>query len=618
MLLFTAVLCGAFTFSHGLQQDTHNPIELINMRNAELTHHYHDLKIQLTTNTTEISGKRAWVEVSWSGFVEPSFDDWIGVLAPADAEVKDSTPVKFSRAAKSPEHMSAGRGSVKFLLENHRTDLRIGFFYNGFKHPRLAGSTEVIKFLTPDIPSHGRITLTGDNTEMLVQWTTASDSPCVVQWGSESGKYTHSETSKLMTYTREEMCGGAAKHEGWLDPGVFHRALLTGLSPGARYFYRFGSEKLGFSDEFSFRAAPEVGPHTEFRGLMLADCGQAEPDNSMEQSEMAPSLDTVRWMLRDAAEEDYTLVGHFGDISYARGHVTQWDRFHEQMEPLVANVPYMVSIGNHERDWPNSGDWFPAHMQDSGGECGVAHERRFLMPSAEQDTPWFEYSFGPVHFIHYSTEQPFEPGSDQHAWVKAALERVNRTRTPWLIFAGHRPMYIDSTNTGSPDGDQFVASKLRGAFEELLLKHRVDLTFHGHHHSYQRTCPAHDNKCVGYDEDGVPRAPVHMVIGNAGAGLSINVHRKQPEIFEKVHLWWGYTRMHASGTSLKMEAVTNVDGTVFDTLELKKPEGWGHDWHAEVGAPHSTPTVRERRWWEADTIPTPPQVLHAKGLHPAP
>lgn len=103
-------------------------------------------------------------------------------------------------------------GLFRFLLENHRTDVRIGFFYNGFKHPRLAGSTHTIKFKNPDIPSHGRIALTGDNTQMLVQWTTASDSPGVVQWGSEPGKYPHTVESKTMTYTRHEMCGGAAKH----------------------------------------------------------------------------------------------------------------------------------------------------------------------------------------------------------------------------------------------------------------------------------------------------------------------------------------------------------------------------------------------------------------------
>lgn len=57
------------------------------------------------------------------------------------------------------------------------------------------------------------------------------------------------------------------------------------------------------------------------------------------------------------------------------------------------------------------------------------------------------------------------------------------------------------------------------------------------------------------------------------------------QIFEKIHLWWGYTRMHATGTSLKIEAITNSGGTVFDTLTLRKPEGWGHDWHADSGGP---------------------------------
>ena len=47
----------------------------------------------------------------------------------------------------------------------------------------------------------------------------------------------------------------------------------------------------------------------------------------------------------------------------------------------------MVAPGNHERDWPHSGSKL-AYGDDSGGECGVAHERRLLMPSTRQDAPW--------------------------------------------------------------------------------------------------------------------------------------------------------------------------------------------------------------------------------------
>lgn len=100
----------------------------------------------------------------------------------------------------------------RFLLENHRTDLRIGFFYNGFKHPRLAGASEAIKFLNPDLPSQPRLSLTGDNTEMLVQWTTATDKPGYVLWGLSSDSLGNKVDSRTITYTRHDMCGGAAKH----------------------------------------------------------------------------------------------------------------------------------------------------------------------------------------------------------------------------------------------------------------------------------------------------------------------------------------------------------------------------------------------------------------------
>ena len=113
---------------------------------------------------------------------------------------------------------------------------------------------------------------------------------------------------------------------GYIDPGTFHYALLTGLTAGHRHYYRFGANDTGFSKEFSFLAAPNVSPDTHVKMIVLADMGQAELDGSNEQSQMVPSANTTARMLEEVSRGGYSLVAHFGDISYARGHVSQWDR----------------------------------------------------------------------------------------------------------------------------------------------------------------------------------------------------------------------------------------------------------------------------------------------------
>ena len=131
------------------------------------------------------------------------------------------------------------------------------------------------------------------------------------------------------------------------------------------------------------------------------------------------------------------------------------------------------------------------------------------------------------------------------------------------------------------------------------------MTWHGHHHSYQRTCPVYRERCVGYDASGAARGPVHLVIGgwpacragrhgcwavpaarclnwcpparlraaplhrrhllpglgphppltvpphpplpvpagHAGAGLTPNIHFFRPRVFQSVQLKHGYVRV---------------------------------------------------------------------------
>ena len=73
---------------------------------------------------------------------------------------------------------------------------------------------------------------------------------------------------------------------------------------------------------------------------------------------------------------------------------------------------------------------------DSGGECGVATARRFIMPGAYLDTAqqesanhgsqvnspfWYSFDYGSVHFVMLSTEHDVTPGSHQYKVSFAAF-----------------------------------------------------------------------------------------------------------------------------------------------------------------------------------------------------
>ncbi|CAD7699099.1 unnamed protein product [Ostreobium quekettii] len=169
------------------------------------------------------------------------------------------------------------------------------------------------------------------------------------------------------------------------------------------------------------------------------------------------------------------------------------------------------------------------------------------------------------------------------SFIADDLRSVDRTKTPWLILSGHRPIYVSSTDDGPPDGHQYVSRLLRAALEDLLIEHKVDVTFWGHHHSYQRTCPMYNGSCVGFDDMGQALGPVHIVAGNAGAPLYMNEQFDTPDYFQNIIVEYGYLRVTADATQLHVHAMSNKYGSVMDSVTLRKSESWHRGGRVERG-----------------------------------
>ena len=58
---------------------------------------------------------------------------------------------------------------------------------------------------------------------------------------------------------------------------------------------------------------------------------------------------------------------------------------------------------------------------------------------------------------------------------------------------------------------------------------------------YQRTCSVYQSRCLKPEaKTGANVAPVHVVMGHAGAGLCTNIESKRPPFFESVEVEHGY------------------------------------------------------------------------------
>eukprot|EP01116_Phalansterium_solitarium_P017202 TRINITY_DN4173_c0_g1_i1.p1 TRINITY_DN4173_c0_g1~~TRINITY_DN4173_c0_g1_i1.p1 ORF type:complete len:586 (-),score=221.07 TRINITY_DN4173_c0_g1_i1:325-2025(-) len=530
-----------------------SPLERINMRNLQSE----ASSTTLVASPLVLENNGDWVNVVFSSD-QPQADDIVAVFTPSTVQLNETSPVKYQYANMSETYLSTGKGQLQFRLVNMHDDYVFVMLRNESR-PTVFGRSNAVAFRNPAQPMQGHISLTGKPSEMRVSWQNAIDQvEQMIQWGFSSGSYSNWAQSQFDTYAPSDLCGSPARDYGWHEPGLLHTYVITGLQAGQQVFYQFGS-KDNWSPEYSFMAPKPASAAAEVFIAAYGDMGKGEVDGSLEHWEELPALNTTKNVY--ALVEQLDLVLHIGDIAYAVGYSTQWDEFMDEIQPTAARVPYMVGIGNHERDYEETGPWTG---KDSGGECGVPYEHRFLMPRVDgqgEDQPWYSFDLGPVHVVVMSTEHDFNVSSAQYAFLARDLSSVNRSVTPWLIFSGHRPMYIDSNNTVGQAADQPVAQQMRDNLEPLLYQNQVNLALWGHHHSYQRSCPVYRQQCIAPSSPTAYAAPVHVVIGMAGMGLTQNLEVQPPSWLQIADdQEWGYSTIYANATALHMQFFSNVAG----------------------------------------------------------
>ena len=311
--------------------------------------------------------------MTFSGITRSASDDdstdWVGVWSPrpANGDYTSIAPTKYKYVTAD----ASGAGQAELWLVNSRQEVVVAYFTGGLDNPVLRAESKAVKFENVAMAMHLHLALTGEATEMAVDWTSAQDASKNpwVRWGMHPNhlnntisEVSHAASERAatviqgthtlllprahvcvmlvccgvqvmtMTYTAEEMCGAPATTEGFRPPGYLHSAVIKGLTPNTEYFYQVGdSEPHSESPVQHFWSAPDPkADNVEF--VIFGDLGQVETDGSFEPSEMDGSILTTTALTADVAQGVVKLnasaaVFHIGDISYARGYVSIWEQF---------------------------------------------------------------------------------------------------------------------------------------------------------------------------------------------------------------------------------------------------------------------------------------------------
>ncbi|PYH41094.1 purple acid phosphatase family protein [Aspergillus saccharolyticus JOP 1030-1] len=448
-------------------------------------------------------------------------------------------------------------------------------------------------------------------TAVSIGWNTYEklNSSCVDYGTSSSDLSQQACSTKSTTYSTSRTYSNAV--------------TLTGLTPATTYYYKIVSDNSTVQQFLSPRTPGDQTPFTFDvvidLGVYGADGYTITSDASTSKREIPavePDLNiTTIGRLADTYD-DYELVIHPGDFAYADdwylklqnlldgtdAYQAILEQFYDQLAPIAAGKPYMVGPGNHEADCDELSLLIDLCPEGQRNFTDFLHRFDATMPQAFPSTStnttaqtlaatartlsnppfWYSFEYGMVHFTMIDTETdfpdapdgpdgsagldggPFGQSGQQLAFLAADLASVDRTVTPWVIVAGHRPWY----STGGSDD---LCAPCQAAFEDLLYQYGVDLGVFGHVHNAQRLQPVYNDTV---DAQGLndPAAPMYIVAGGAGNIEGLSSVGTEPDYTAFVYAEdYSYSTIRVlNATHLQVEFIRSETGEVLDSSVLYK------------------------------------------------
>ena len=342
----------------------------------------------------------------------------------------------------------------------------------------------------------------GNNDEMMVMWQLTSTQPCTLAYGTDT-------TYSIDTLTTTEY---GNDHQ--------HKAVLTGLTPGQRYYY-----KVNVGNTPAQKGSFNAGPYDTTQNITVFAYGDTRSYPHLHDS-------VAKRIMLDITQNNraHTFIINSGDLVSNGDDEASWDAefFNKQnthILDMLANLPYLTALGNHEGQ-------------------GILFAKYFPYPMFVSSRYYYSFDYGPIHVIVIDQETSYSQGSMQYNWIVNDLASSNK---PWKIAVFHKPGWSAGVHSNS--------STVQNVLQPLFEQYNVKLVLTGHNHYYARA---------------VVNGVHHITTGGGGAPL-YTPSSSYPNIVT-VDQSNHYCRIEITGNVLHCYAIRS-NGSPIEDFTLSSPTG---------------------------------------------
>ncbi len=304
-----------------------------------------------------------------------------------------------------------------------------------------------------DLGGYGHTIIQPDNIYMASYLQSPTPNSIYISW------HENESTQSIVEYGLSEALGLSANGSciQFNSNKIWHTVKLNNLLPNTEYFYKCISDTAN-SDIRTFKTPP-VESTGHFRFIVYGD----SRTDAEKHTEIIHSIkETFQNEFGENIEENLNLVINVGDIVTTGAAVNLFQtEYFSPISSLSQNVPFMVSIGNHEGESQYFYDYM--NYEDFQGSEGEKY---------------YSFDMQNIRFIALNSNIQ---GETQLNWLQNLLdESQNNDNILWIFVFTHHPGRSEIWPEGNTD---WVQNDIIPLLEEYS---KVEALFYGHSHDYER------------------------------------------------------------------------------------------------------------------------------------